>query len=266
MARVQVLRNFARAPWPVLFGLAGFGLVLSARNAGHASLPAVCGSSGTASLLLSSGGLGALQLALALNPPVRLMADWAMMLLAMMPPLLAVPLMHVWRSSLPRRRVRAVAHFAIGYGCAWMAIGPILIGLALLLQLLLQFAGGGGGLTFACALLLAMLWSAAPWQRAALNRSHRLARIGLFGWAADRECLTFGLVHAGWCIASCWAWMLAALVAGLWHVPTMTIAGAIMLGERLAAPDRPRWRVPTWLFQLDPGPILVRQREVARHG
>src|ERR1700676_4179813 len=100
MPRALVLRSFARAPWPLLFALAGFGLLLSAYRAGHATLPAFC-SAGTAWLLLVSGWPGALELAFALNPPTRLLADWALMLLAMMPPLLAVPLMHVWRSTLP---------------------------------------------------------------------------------------------------------------------------------------------------------------------
>jgi predicted metal-binding membrane protein len=265
MPRAQVLRSFLRAPWPVLFALAGVGLVLSARSAGHAALPAFCGS-GAASLLASSGGLAALQLTLALNPPVRLMADWALMLLAMMPPLLAQPVMHVWRSSLPRRRLRAVAYFAIGYGCVWMAAGPALMSMALLLQLLSQFAGREGVPIFAGVLLLAVVWSASPWQRAALNLGHRLTRIGLFGWAADRECLTFGLVHALWCIASCWAWMLAALAVGPWHFSAMMVAGAVMLGERLAAPDRPRWRVPTWLLLFDRRPLFFRQRQAVRHG
>jgi predicted metal-binding membrane protein len=211
-------------------------------------------------LLLSSGWPDALELAIALNPPARLLADWALMLLAMMPPLLAMPLVHVLRSSLPRRRVRALAHFALGYGLVWMTAGPILIGLALLLQ----FAAGESAL--AAALLLATVWGASPWQRAALNRSHRLRRIGLFGWAADRDCLMFGVIHAVWCIASCWAWMLAPLVAGRWHIPAMMFAGAVMLGERLAASDRPRWRLPAFLRLLDLQPIFAERMGVARHG
>jgi len=107
------------------------------------------------------------------------------MLLAMMPPLLAMPLMHVCWSSLPRRRVRALAYFALGYGFVWLAAGPILIALAVLLRLVT----GGTTPAFASALLIAMVWRASPWQRAALNHGHRLRRIGLFGWAADRECL-----------------------------------------------------------------------------
>jgi predicted metal-binding membrane protein len=255
------LRSFAWAPWPLLFALAAFGLVLSALGTGHAALPAFCGSD-TARLVLASGFADALAFALALNPPARLSADWALMLFAMMPPLLAAPLMHVWRSSLPRRRVQALAHFTLGYGLVWMSAGPMLIGLAVLLQLV----AGGSAPAFAGALLLATVWSASPWQRVALNRSHRMRRIGLFGWAADRECLAFGAVHAVWCIAACWAWMLTALAAGRWHVAAMIFAAAVLLGERLPAPTPPRWRRPAFLALLDLRPIVAARRGVVHHG
>jgi predicted metal-binding membrane protein len=259
MPQALVLRNFARAPWPLLFASAGFGLILSAHETGQATLPAFCGA-GTAWLLLASGWPDALKLVVATNPPTQLLAEWALMLLAMMPPLLAAPLMHVWRSSLPRRRLRALACFILGYGSVWMAAGPILMGLALLLQLV---SGEGA---FTCSLLLATVWSAGPWQRVALNRSHRLNRIGLFGWAADRDCLTFGMTHAVWCIASCWAWMLAPLAAGRWHIPAMMFAGAVMLSERLAPPERPRWRLPALFSLLDWRPIFAARHSEARHG
>jgi predicted metal-binding membrane protein len=251
MPRVPVLLNFARAPWPLLFAMAGIGLMLSLNVAGSASLPAFCGG-GAAWLQFASNSPDALVLALASNPPVRLMADWASMLLAMMPPLLAMPLMHVWRSSLPRRRPRALACFVVGYSLVWMAAGPILIGAAILLQLVVR----ADVLAFVAALLIAAVWGASPWQRAALNQSHRLRRIGLFGWAADRECLTFGVIHAVRCVASCWAWMLVPLVAGPWHVPAMILAGAVMLRDRLTAPDRPHWRLPAFLQWIDFRPIF----------
>jgi predicted metal-binding membrane protein len=238
--------------------LAGFGLALSAHSAGKATLIAFCGT-GVAWILRAADLTDALQLVVALNPPARLLAEWALMLLAMMPPLLAVPLMHVWQSSLPRRRLPALAIFTLGYGCVWMMAGPVLMGLVLLLQLV-----GRDG-TFACALLLATVWSASPWQRTAHNRSHRLSRIGLFGWAAYRDCFVFGATHAVWCTASCWAWMLVPLAAGHWHVPAMIFVGGIMLGERLAAPDRPRWHLPVFLFLLDRWPIFAPGRSAASH-
>ncbi|MFL9853971.1 copper chaperone [Pseudomonas chlororaphis] len=246
-----VLLSFTRAPWPLLFATAGLGLALCLYTAGHRSLPAFCSAVGGLSIVTSWPT--ALKAELALNPAQQMLADWALMLLAMMPPLLAMPLMHVWRSSLPRRRIRAVLGFLLGYTALWMAAGPLLMGLALLLQLSIADAA------LATALLVALLWSASPWQRAALNRGHRMRRIGLFGWTADRDCLVFGATHGALCIASCWAWMLVPLLGGAWHIPLMLVAGAIMLVERLAPGDRPRWHWPAILPRLDLWLLMTRK-------
>lgn len=235
MSLLVPLRAFGYPPWPLLFAVAGVGLAASAFPSGSATLAAIC-AQGAA--LPADGWADAARSVLAVTPPGRLLADWSLMLLAMMPPLLAVPLMHVWRSSLPRRRAGALASFILGYVAVWLAMGPVLIAAAFVLQ------AATGEAAFLAALLIAAVWSASPWQRRALNRAHRLPRIGLFGWPALRDALAFGAVHAAWCVASCWAWMLAPLTAGRWHLVAMALAGFVMLVERLARPDRPRWRAP----------------------
>ncbi|OLF54730.1 DUF2182 domain-containing protein [Pseudomonas chlororaphis] len=246
-----ILLGFTRAPWPLLFATAGLGLALCLYTAGHSSLPAFCGAVEGLSLL--TRWPTALEAELALNPAQHRLADWALMLLAMMPPLLAMPLMHVWQSSLPRRRIRAALVFLLGYTALWLAAGPLLMVLALLLQLSVAEAA------LAAALLVALLWSASPWQRAALNRGHRLRRIGLFGWAADRDCLAFGAAHGAWCVASCWAWMLVPLLGGTWHLVLMPVAGAVMLIERLAPGDRPRWHWPAIFPRPEPWLLTLRK-------
>lgn len=231
-----LLRSFTRPPWPLLFAVAAFGLLLSAVGTGHAMLPDFCGA--VEGLLAASRWPDALDTAFALNPPLRLLADWALMLVAMMPPLLAMPLMHIWRSSLPRNRLWVCAAFVVAYWAVWMAAGLMLTAFALFWRM----AVGDGAL--AGAAVLALLWSASPFHRAALNRGHRVRRIGLFGWRAHRDGLTFGGLHGLWCVASCWAWMVVPLVAGAWHMPTMMLAGLVMLAERLSLPCPPRWRWP----------------------
>lgn len=236
MRRV-LLRSFTRPPWPWLFGLAAIGLLLSAVRSSHAALPGLCGGD-TARLLLAMGPGEVFRLVFDFNLPGDLALDWMLMFVAMMPPLLAVAVMHVRRSVFPRDRVVALASFALAYTAMWMAAGPLLVGAALLLRLL---AGANAPLI---ALVLALIWSASPWQRRALNRSHRLRRIGMFGLAPARDSLVYGIVHGGWCVMSCWAWMLASLVAGTWHVAAMAVVGAMMLLERLRPPSVPRWRWP----------------------
>ncbi|WP_035644450.1 DUF2182 domain-containing protein [Bradyrhizobium sp. ORS 285] len=262
MRRAAILRSFARPPWWALFAAAGCGLLLSTYGTATATVPLLCRSSAI-SELTATNAADAVALAIALNPPGPLMAGWALMLLAMMPPLLAAPLMHVWRSSLPQRRQGSLALFLIGYCAVWMAAGSPLIVLAVTLHMLL----GGVSLWVTFSLVVvALLWSASPWQRAALNRGHRLQRISLFGWAWGRDCARFGVVHALWCVASCWPWMLAAASAEDWHLAFMIAAGAIMLGERLAPAEPPRWRWPVLILALDPRPAWAPLQDLLRHG
>lgn len=258
MASAPLLRSFAQPPWPWLFAVTAFGLVLSILGAGHAMLPDFCSAmDGLASALLWPG---ALEAAFAINPPLGLLAEWALMLVAMMPPLLAMPLMYIWRASRPRKRAWIAAAFLVGYFGVWMAVGAILTAFALLLRVAF------GSAALVVVVLLALLWSASPYQRAALNRGHRLQRIGLFGWRAIRDGAVYGALHGLWCVASCWVWMLVPLVAGAWHVPLMLIAGGVMLMERLSSPQPVRWHRPLiWVLAQRSARLLAAARGAASH-
>ncbi len=244
MRAANLLRNFMHAPWPLLFATSACGLMLCALNSSHADIPSFCstirGLSNRASWPL------VLDAFLIQRSPTMMLADWGLMLISMMPPLLAMPLVHIWRSSLPRRRLRAIVGFVVAYCAQWLIAGMALMLFALLLRVVFAEAA------FGIALTLALLWSASPWHQIALNRGHRASRIGLFGWAADRDCLRFGVVHGAWCVAACWAWMLLPLVSGAWHYEVMLLAGVFMLVERLAPPGIPRWRWPAVL----PAPLI----------
>lgn len=198
-------------------------------------------------LLEPSAWLKVAEATLLLSSPGRLLGEWALMLLAMMPPLLAMPLMHVWRSSSKRKRISVAATFLLGYGMTWMIAGPMLIELALLIR------GGLGEQVWFAVLVVALVWGASPLQRQSLNKAHRLKRIGLFGLTAYTDAFSFGATHGWWCIASCWAWMLLPLVSGSWHFAAMVAGGTVMLLERLSPSSQPRWRFPIaikWLQAL----------------
>lgn len=232
MRLILLLRSFAGGPWPLLFVISVTGALLSLLQVSEDHFTDICsGESNSWRTFTGPQLIGAA-------------ASWVTMLLAMMPPLLAMPLIHTWKASLPRRRIRAVLGFAAGYAVTWTLAGPAFIAAAWMLRWIVGDQAG------VAAVLLAIAWSASPWHRRALNRSHRLPRIGLFGLAADRDCLAFGLTHGVWCIVSCWAWMLVPLVAGTWHVPVMLVAGGMMLAQRLSAPRRPAWSWPTQLSHL----------------
>lgn len=242
MPRRSTWRFFIRAPWPLLFGASGIGYALVTVGIGDDStMAAIC------------RGSGALDSAVVWFDPAgrtfdsaygSLLAGWALMLLAMMPPLLASPLMHVWRSSMRRNRLSVVAEFVLGYWAAWTAAAPVLIGGAAALRVVAPATA------FSLVLLVALVWSSSPWQRAAFNRGHRQRRISLFGLAAHRDAFAFGARHGAWCVATCWAWMMLPLVSGPYHVPVMVLVGVVMLAERLTMPRQSGWRLPVgtqWL-------------------
>src|SRR6266513_2111029 len=53
---------------------------------------------------------------LAANPPGSLAGNWALMLVAMMAPMLIAPIYHIRISSFARRRLRSTILFAAAYG------------------------------------------------------------------------------------------------------------------------------------------------------
>src|SRR4051812_9636475 len=69
-----------------------------------------------------------LDLALALNSPAQLASGWALMVVAMMAPLIVTPLRHVHDRNFTNRRPRALLLFTAGYFGVWMAAGVTLQG------------------------------------------------------------------------------------------------------------------------------------------
>jgi predicted metal-binding membrane protein len=235
---VLLLSGLANPPFRGPMLAAAAGLAASLVFDFHVYLPLLCGSE--ANGLSAADMIARLQLLLAINAPMAMALAWLAMLVAMMTPLIALPLSHVRNSSLASRRWRAAATFLLGYfGCWFLAAVPLLA-----TALMLRVMAGGATAVFVAAIALALLWSASPLQQAAQNRAHRLRRIGLFGFTADRDCIVYGAALGCWCIASCWAWMLVPLFASDGHVLAMLAVSAIVMAERLRGPGPARWRVP----------------------
>ncbi len=176
-------------------------------------------------------GWRAVQAALFLVSPAQIGAAWLLMLVAMMTPILADPLHRL------RHRNRAVVAFLGCYFGLWLAMAPILGGLALLLDVMDRLASMPEGLS---AGILALAWQVTPWKRACLDRCRRHPPPEA---VETVPALRYGITHGGWCIGACWALMLVPLAAGQAHLPAMALASAIMIGERLRAP-RPCGRAP----------------------
>ena len=197
----------------LLASLAAWAMLLT--GGAWLNLPAYCGASAR---FLAPGWAG-LELALVLNPPGGLAMAWLAMLLAMMPPMLDRPLGSLLDSGGARRRLRAAGLFLLGYGAAWMAAGAMLVLLAIGLRALLPGPGAA-----VIAALAALAWQASPWKQHCLNRCR--------GLAADRDALSFGLAHGGWCVGACWALMALPLTIEQGHYAVMALVTLFLAAER----------------------------------
>jgi predicted metal-binding membrane protein len=260
MAVKGLAEHFRRPPWPALLGVSAGGHMLWLLGSIGVLPAAICvGGDG-----LWAGGVALWATAaatLTLNPPATLLTGWVIMLVAMMPLLLAAPIVHLQHSSLARRRGRAVACFVAGYGMVWVAMAVPLGCAALLAHTML------GEAALPAAVAGALAWSASPLHRRLLNRAHRLRPLSLFNLRADRDCTMFGIEHGMLCAAACWAWMLVPLLAGGWHYIAMLATGIVLLAERLSLPAEPRWRLPPAVaIVLHPRARAFPRASVPHHG
>jgi predicted metal-binding membrane protein len=233
----RLLAHFRRPPWPALLAVSAAGYAVWLLGSSGFLPAAICAAGGA--YWTDGPNLWAVVAAtLTLNSPGSLMTGWGIMLVAMMPPLLAAPIVHVRQSSLVRRRGRALAGFVAGYAAVWLAMAVPLGLLALLAHTAF------GQAAFPLCVAAALAWSASPAHRRLLNRAHRLRPISLFGLRADGDCFVFGIEHGLLCAATCWAWMLVPLLAGGWHYAAMVATGMVLLAERLSLPRAACWRLP----------------------
>jgi len=152
--------------------------------------------------------------------------DWALMLGAMMVPLLGPPLHHLRTRSFVTRRTRATALFVIAYLAVWMLAGIGILGVSRL----------GWPVLGAAA-----FWQISPWKQRALNRLFCHPAIPAFGLAADLGAVRFGLSHGVFCIGSCWALMALGFVFPSAHWPIMIATSLWIWREQARLPAAPRW-------------------------
>ena len=161
-----------------------------------------------------------------------LLFGWALMLTAMMAPLLIPALRHVRARSLRSRRWRAMGLVTLAHVAVWTAGGIVLLAVASLLR----SVSGHGEVAVLLGLVAALSWQLSPLKQHCLNRHCARPPISSFGRAADHDALRFGGTHAAWCFGSCWALMLVPLLAPAWHLAVMLVVSVWMWVEPL---DRP---------------------------
>lgn len=177
-------------------------------------------------------------LAMALNAPARLASGWALMVAAMMAPLVVAPLRHLRDRGLARRRGRAMLLFVGGYATVWMTVGVGLRTVALAVRWAVPMPLICLGLAAAAV----TVWQVSPARQWCLNRCHRHPHLAAFGMAADRDAFHFGLSHGAACAGACWALMLLPLVVGQGHILAMLAVTLFVFAERLERPAPLAWR------------------------
>ena len=175
---------------------------------------------------------------LAHNSLTSLAAGWALMLVAMMGPLLSAPLRYIWAVSFAYRRARAIVLFIAAYTTVWMVAGAVLLALALVVRLVAPES-----MVLPALMIVALVWQYSPAKQRCLNRGHAHPELAAFGPAADFAVLRFGLKHGAWCVGSCWALMLLPLLVSHGHVAAMAVVTLCLAAERLDRPMPPSWRM-----------------------
>jgi hypothetical protein len=167
-------------------------------------------------------------------------AATALMVVAMMSPLVLPTLRHIALTSLRSYRHSMQGVFLVGYVGVWT-----------LLTLALVAATGAAAAIISRALVMAVAgvaataWQFARRKRRALRRCARTIPLPATGWRAFRDCARFGSVSAASCAATCWGFMTVATAAGH-RIGVMALLFVAQLRERTA-----RWYEPL------PGAIAV---------
>jgi predicted metal-binding membrane protein len=171
--------------------------------------------------------------------PVRWGIEWALMIVAMMFPLLVPMVRHVAARSFAARRERSVGLFVASYAMVWLAAAAAssvaLVAARAGLQTL-HLAPWAG--LICCG--VAAQWQVSAAKRRAINRCHGTVALRPWGRDADRDAIGFGMLHGTRCVRSCLPVMLLPLVGG-YGLPAMAAIAAILLAER--ARDRPQYRL-----------------------
>lgn len=218
-------RSFRRIIPGALITLSATAALALVLGAGHQLAPIICGG-GPA--LLATPKL------MALIAPWRLAAVWLLMLAAMTPALLVLPVRHIWDRSFADRRPATLTAFSVAYLGIWTLAGAPLIVLAFTIR---AFGLVGWGVAAA----IAVGWQVSPARQACLNRCHRRPALSASGARSLGDAATYGLTHGVWCIATCWPWMLTPLALPQHQLAAMAAATLYVAAERIEAPAPPHW-------------------------
>jgi predicted metal-binding membrane protein len=178
--------------------------------------------------------------------PGRWAAEWVLMIVAMMFPLLAPMVRHVAARNFAAQRERSVGLFVASYALVWLAAAAAssvaLVAVRSALQAIDLAAWTG---LICCA--LAAGWQLSAAKVRAVNRCH--GTVPLRPWAphASRDAIGFGLLHGTRCVRACLPVMVLPLAGGH-SLAAMAAVFAILLAER--ARPKPQYRLSAIILVL----------------
>jgi predicted metal-binding membrane protein len=156
-----------------------------------------------------------------------LLASWALMVVAMMLPLVREQARWLALRSLRRDSRRVVATFTLAYLALWVAFGAVAIAVLEPVR--------GSLWAVALALAVAAVWQCAPARRRLLRRCGVQRAPAVHGRRALADRLRAGLLAGRRCIGTCGPLMAPMAIA---HHPALMVGAALVVaGERRQAPD-----------------------------
>lgn len=186
-----------------------------------------------------SGGAAAFQQALALSwfnfRPTSAAFEWALMVMAMMLPLVAADAEHLRARAFRRDQTRAVLAFLAGFLGMWLLLGIPVIALTLVARAGLH--AFGPTLAILLPLLLAAFWILGPNYRRVLTRCHFRPVLPAAGPPLYRAALRYGLSAATRCAAGCLPLMLGMQLAGGGMIGMLLLSLLLIAARRAQRPD-----------------------------
>jgi predicted metal-binding membrane protein len=195
---------------------------------------------------LVAGFLANLEAQLAAIERGRWAAEWALMIVAMMFPLLVPMVGHVAARSFAGRRNRSVGLFLAGYAFPWVAAAGVSSLALVVARAVFQSLDIGAFAPVVCC-ALAALWQVSAAKVRAVNRCHGTVALRPWKPGADRDAIGFGLQHGARCVRACLPAMALPIIGGA-GLGQMTAVFAILLAER--AREKPQYQLSAVAFLL----------------
>ncbi|WP_442870123.1 copper chaperone [Bradyrhizobium sp. CCBAU 45394] len=152
---------------------------------------------------------------------------WLLMISAMMVPLAAPQIKILAARSRTARRGRSVVLFLLGFVSLWMCAGLCLT----IVADIIGWPRSGDRMGLSALYFTAAMWQLSDLKRRALNRCHHVAPARSLGRTADRDAFRNGVLHARYCVSSCFLTMAPLSVTRLGPTAMLAVF-AILLAER----------------------------------